>query len=1019
MPINFQQGFFVFSKGLQQKVDSRLVGSPHLLSAENCTFQKTGSVQKRNGYDQQGSLGTTITHMSDFDNSIIAQTVSDVNVYSESLESFFTIGTRLPHKLTHTEIIRDNYKSSNPDVAETATFYVTCWESTSGSNDVRYSVTSTDGVTIVHDTLVKAGAQLPVVAITDNYVWIVYQMIADDSIRTRRINLASPELLETEINMVPTADIAVSGRWDIDSITEIGAVIVVYEDTEGSPGITAKYFNDLGEAGAGISSNGFPAKTQLIAATADTVLKVDTGVGANTDIATLVLWDDGTDVKRLVADFALNITVAAANWQATTSISRAATFYEVANKRWVILTQVDGGGPNTNIIYKGVLTDGGVEDVAPEIYQRGLTLVADPSSTTAGTLCWWALHESDIQPTYFLFEDTVDGYDGYGDFPTKIGKHLQGTAGTTHDTNHVCSSSFAIGLNKRSKFTLTDSAEFRNEGVVLVDVAAQSETKSHIAQIGRTSLMTGSLTQTFDKHQLVEHGFDIFPETLVPSQSGAAGVADGTYLYVATYEWTDANGDVHESAPSLPVSFTVTGGPRNVTVAVPTNRVTNKTDVIINLYRTTNGGTTYYKVTPSDTGFTFNDRDVDTVNIVDTTADATLTGRPTIYTNGGVLDNIAPPHSTLAITHKQRVFLAGDPEFKNRLHFSSVYNPGEALQFNETLFVDVEENTDNTLGISALATLDDNLVIFKRNSIFLISGLGPDRAGNQNDYQPRKINTDVGCDEPFSIITTPNGVMFKSEKGIYLLDRQFQTTYIGAGVEDFNTSNITAATLHADENHVRYALDTGEILYYNYFHDAWSTWTNYNADAAVLRESDSAYFHSANTGTMYRGNTEFRDDGAAVSMKIRTGWMVMGQPHQTKRVKMASVLGDRLQDHRITWNIYLDYSDVISETIIFDVRSNDALYGESGGYGHFTPYGLNDNTWGAGDSWGATDFYGGNSNDVMEYRHRLKIQKCRAVSFEFIDENIGTTSGPSFTFVGCGLEFGYKSGIKYKTARTV
>lgn len=1006
--------FFVFSKGIQQKIDSRLVGSPHLLTAENCIFQKSGSVQKRKGYEQIGSLGTSITDLTDFDNSIIAQTSNLVYTFSEELQQFYQIGAKLPHKLTHVEIVRDNYSNKNPDVAETASIFISAWETTKGGGDVRYSVTSQAGITVVHDALVAEDAQLPKVVILDTFVWIVYQDTSDNSLKTRRVNTGTPSILEAEVELVPTADIAAGANWSMDSITELSAIILAYEDTEGAPGITAKYFNNLVEAGNGISNNGFPAKTQLVSSTSSGTLKIDSGVDSNTDTSHLLIWDDGTDVKYLIADFALAVTTTSTNWQAATSISRCATYWD--STRWVIMTQVDGGSVNLNLIYKGILTSGGTITTAAAVYQRGLTLISNPSSPTAGTISWWVLHESLIQPTYFLFEDTIEGA-----LATKVSKHLQGNAGTTHSVNHLGTSSFAVGLNKRNKFILENGIIFKNEGVVLVDVATNVETRSHIARLGRTSVITGSLLQTFDKHAMSEHGFDIFPEDLSAAQSGAAGLADGVYQWVATYEWTDANGDTHESAPSAAVSFTVTGGPRNVTITVPTNRVTTKTDVIVNLYRTTESGSLFYKASGSATGFNFNDRTADTIDIVDTTTDAVLTGNPKLYTEGGALENIAPPPSSLAITHKGRVFLAGDPEFRNRVSYSHTYIDGEGLQFNDTLGIDIEENTDNTTGLSAFAILDDSVIVFKRNSIFVIRGQGPSRNGQGNDFSPQRITTDVGCDDPFSIVSeTPLGVFFKSAKGIYLLNRQLETKYVGQGVEDFNASSVLSSSLHADENHVKFVLDTGEILYYNYFHDAWSVWTKYNATASARRRSDDKFFHATAEGKIFSSTNDYRDNNAPIRMKIRTGWITMGAQHLTKRIKVASLLGDRLEDHRITWNIYLDYSDVITDTRVFDVRSNDAMYGSPGtSWGAGSPYGLDSNSWGSENSWGSGDFWGGNSNDVMEYRHKLKIQKCRAISFEFTDESIGGVSGPSFTFVGVGIDAQMKKGIKLKTSRTI
>jgi len=51
--------------------------------------------------------------------------------------------------------------------------------------------------------------------------------------------------------------------------------------------------------------------------------------------------------------------------------------------------------------------------------------------------------------------------------------------------------------------------------------------------------------------------------------------------------------------------------------------------------------------------------------------------------------------------------------------------------------------------------------------------------------EPSLIPTDTGTINPRSIVLTPMGIMYQSEKGIYLLDRSLQVSYIGADVEAY------------------------------------------------------------------------------------------------------------------------------------------------------------------------------------------------------------------------------------------
>lgn len=1009
MPLQYQQAWYTFSKGLQQKVDKLLIAPPHLLKAENCIFLKSGSVQKRYGYEKIASLGTEITGLVDFNQTIIAQTDTEIYGYSEQIDEFSLLGTKLPISFEHTEVIRDSNASTNADSYNyNDQFTIIAYQSNrNSSTGIYYSVIDNDGVFVVYDTLVAATSKEPHVFKCGNFIWIVYQSTSDDSVSMKRIPISNPSQLLSEVELVPAADIAATALYDVASVDEINTVALAYSHT--TPGVRIKYFNQDGVEGQGVATDGLPTESAVTTEVPLNVIRLLPGyIQATSDYQNLLLYDISGNIRYLATDFNLVSTIAVANWQTISNIERIGGMFDEDTSTWQVMTQQTNANVNKNLIYKGKLTFSGTT-TSPTAYQRGMTLASDMIKVGT-TYYWWGLHESDIQPTYFLFSDTGN------DIAVVSGKHLQGNAGSANSVNHISRFVTHFPMGKRNTLQLEDGVLFSNQGIALLEVCFENCHQANIAQLGKTGIVTGALTQSFDGQQVVEHGFSIFPETLSASQSGASGLADGTYQFVATYSWTDANGDVHESAPSLPISFTVTGGPRNVTVDVPTNRLTTKAGVVVNLYRTTAGGSVFYKTTPSSTGFTFNDNTVDTVSIVDDTADATLTGNPQLYTTGGALENIAPPVASVTTQHKQRMFLAGAPEQPSRLYFSKVYIPGEGLHFSELQALDVELGVGGA--ITALASLDDSLVVFKRNSIYIVDGLGPDRAGNQNDYQARKINTDVGCRFPQSIVNTPIGVMFKSEKGIYLLDRQQSVRYIGQPVEDFNDSQINAATLHADENHVRFVTSGNEVLYYNYFHDAWSVFTGYNATAGMILSTTGVFYHANSSGLLFKATNSFLDNGANIRMKIRTGWMNFATPLQTKRVRQVALLGQRLEDHRITWKFYHDYSDVVTEKLSFLVTSGDARYGVAPTWGQSSYYGIDANNWGDNYNWGSDSFWGGNSNDVMAFRHKVKQQKTQSISFELTDDSYNS-SGPAFTLVGFQLEFAVKQGLKMTQARTV
>jgi len=1069
MALNFNYAFYTFHKGLNQKTQKELLNPPYVLTCNDAVFLKTGSVQKRTGYDYKSTGPDSFTGLTNFHGSILAQSASDLYAYSDLSNKWSgSIGTKKPYWLTHFEVFRSNYNATDPDMAldtlitanqetDVNTTAVIAWVDTRGSgSSVRCRVLDFNGNTIIPDTEISASGRAPKVTQAGAWFWIVYNDTTDNGIKARRINRLTPNILGNEIVLVAGTNVHADSIWDMDFIPELEGIIVVYKRIT-SGFIYAKYFDRLGNAGAGVAVNGLPTETQIAGEAPTTQVSISNGVSTVGAYYNLCLYDNGGDAKFVVVDFTLNAVVAPTVYEAAAgTIGRFGTLWRPYTAQWIVLTSINAPASTDDYITKGVVGLNGL-DVTPFIYQRGATLYTNPSTdfydeNANNNMYFWVLFDSQVQPTYFLLREQFsdDGYgslDGYGESTTIVAKHLQGLAGSSHSIGHIGNYSMDAALLKKDFLTSTSGTVYANDGVTWLDTISYltQGDQAQIAQVGTTGLMTGGLCQVVTNQSVDPVGFSLYPEIVSCASAGAGSVAPGTYLYVATYQWTDANGDIHESAPSVPFSYTISGSAEDVDVTIPTLRLDDRTGVVINVYRTTAGGTLYYQVSPTNGSFTFNDPTVDSVVFTDDVSDAAIAGNKQLYTTGGVLEAVAPPYTLTATTFKGRVFVAGDANQPHKVWFSQPYIQGVGLQFNELLSFDVEPGVGGY--ITALAYLDDNLIIFKESIVYFVQGLGPDRTGGGSDYDPRRIQSDVGCLNPFSIVTTPDGIMFQSTKGIWKINRQLQVVYIGAPVEDFFVSNaptdkhqanplsyVYAATLHAGENAVRLFLDTGEVLYYNYFHDVWSVHTNYNASGACVRPISNNYigqqgiddfFFVRDNGAIFKANTSsYLDNGAPIRMKIRTTWInPSGQKWQFCRIPWMVLFGERLTDHLVTMNIYYDESDVVTETVTFNVTSSDSLYGEGQSWGSDTYYGGGNGSWGDQSFWGSQDFWGGSSNDVMSYRHMLKQQKCYSISFEFLDDIIpltgGPANGPSFTLMGIGLTYGLKKGPKFNQARTI
>jgi len=241
----------------------------------------------------------------------------------------------------------------------------------------------------------------------------------------------------------------------------------------------------------------------------------------------------------------------------------------------------------------------------------------------------------------------------------------------------------------------------------------------------------------------------------------------GFYQYVVTF----VNAQGEESNPS-PVSATIPtiAVTQDLRINIPISTDTQVT--ARNIYRTTTDG-----VNPGAIFFLAGTvADNVTVTFDDHTSDLNL----------GVeveFDNDTPPVLKFIETHKNRLFgiEAASP---NRLRFSKQFSVGEWPALN---FIDI--NPDDGDMISGMVSFFDQLPIFKRESIYVLSG------NDETDFVIQRAQSDVrvGAISNRSIKVIDNRVAFLSERGIYAYDG-IRTQYISQNLEAiFDKANVNQA----------------------------------------------------------------------------------------------------------------------------------------------------------------------------------------------------------------------------------
>lgn len=413
------------------------------------------------------------------------------------------------------------------------------------------------------------------------------------------------------------------------------------------------------------------------------------------------------------------------------------------------------------------------------------------------------------------------------------------------------------------------------------------------------------------------------------SQNYSSTPVAGTYQYKFLYSWTNVSGRLVRSKTSVAKSFTSNGNPVGIQVIVPT--ITNRayTDCRVEVYRTEASGTTFKKVSQFAYDPSWNESGQ--VIFYDTFEDSSISNNELIYTTGGVLDNVQPPASSVISRFKNRVLVSGTDN--TTLYYSKTNVAGEPVNFTEEGLLSLEDDGQEIIGH---VQMDDKLLVFKQKRIIAFAGDGANDLGVGISWsQPQDVASDVGCVNQNSIQVFPGGVLFKSDKGIYLIDRGLNVSYIGQAVEDYNQYGVAKTLLLKDKNEVRFVLQgTTFTLVYNYNKGLWSIFTNFGGSSAC--EHKGLFVRFSEAGYVYKENLATWLDQEATNQSysplIDTVWMKIKGMQDFQRIYRTIVLGDLKSPHTLNYKIYYDYDETnfdeynFLSSAISGAAYNDSVY---------------------------------------------------------------------------------------------
>jgi hypothetical protein len=1012
-----------FSNGLNTKVDPKQIPLGQFDSMENVIFDEDGLLKKRNGF----GLLTTISgteYLTTFRGNLTSLGTS-IYAYSAGNNSSVNKGTFQPISLSVQPVVRSALSQTQCDsVVAPNDFVCTVYtESNNGTLSYKYVIQdSTTGQNIISPAVIPVGSGVvtgsPRVFLLGGYFVIVFTNViaAVSHLQYVTISISNPSTITANTDIAPTYVSATTLSWD--GVVSGTKLYLAYNLTAGGQAVRVTYLNTSFQVATPVSFAGSIATIMSICAdetTAGSPIIYAAFYDSAGSTGYMVAVDQNlnkvmTATQIIATGTYRNLTCTAQSGVCTAVLEKAAAYAYDANIATNFLQKVAVTKPLT-------LTTGTVGSTTTVLRSVGL---ASKGFLMNGVMYMLATYDGKstvyaaLQPTYFLIDSSgrVIGrlaYENGGGYLT-VGLPK---AQVLDDTVYVAYlfKDLVIPVNK-SQGATSAVGVYSQTGVNLGSWGFNSDTLS-TSELGQNLNVSGGMLFCYDGNTFNEQNFNLYPDVdLTPDGSGTSksltvsnaggSMTTQNYYYVLLYEWTDAQGNIFRSAPSIPIaaaSASFTGSSNSVTVNFPTLRITYKTGVKLIAYRWSTAQQTYYQVT-SVLAPTLNSTSADVVQFVDTQADSAIIGNSILYTTGGVIENTNAPACTAITTWDTRLWMI-NAEDENELLYSKPGQKSVPVEMNnsQTYFVDPNAGTnENTGPMRCIAPMDDKLIILKSNALFYINGTGPNILGTGSQYsQPIFITSSVGSVNQRSLRMIPEGLMFESNKGIWILKRDLSTEYIGAPVERYNGDAVNSAEDIPGTTQVRFTLESGIHLVYDYYYKRWGTFRGIPAIASTVFEGLHTVVNS--DGQISQETPEvYLDNGNPVLMQFTTGWINPTGVQGYQRSYMLYFLGQYFTPHKLVWGVAYNYNSAPTQLQIITPTNFSPNYGTGD---ESTPYGQQQE-------------YGG-TGDAEQWRIFFNRQRCMAFQIsmqETFDSSFGYPAGAGLTLSSLLLVIGQKKGYR-------
>lgn len=275
--------------------------------------------------------------------------------------------------------------------------------------------------------------------------------------------------------------------------------------------------------------------------------------------------------------------------------------------------------------------------------------------------------------------------------------------------------------------------------------------------------------------------------------------------------------------------------------------------------------------------------------------------------------------------------------------------------------------------------MDSYLIVFQENQIWYIAGTGPGATGpntQQNFDQAQLVAaaSNIGCRDPGSVRLFPKGLIFKSNSGFWLLDRELGLTPIGQAVKEFNSDIVSSSQTLTDNTQIIFLSESGTPLMYDSYYNAWSTFSNHQGVASIIDQNGLFnYINTSGIICLQTPGVYLDANGEGYSFVVETANLKLGGIQNYKRIRQALFEGYFLGTQPYQLDVAYNYGD-FTQTLFYNQGAGTpglGVWGESSVWGEYV--------WGA-DTASATSY-----SDSIQFRLNTNQQLCESIRFRITD----------------------------------